>query len=271
MTDIQQQHRDADLAQVIATVLPDCRRAIEDWRRAGAPLQMAPGRGHSELVPVTSAEQAVRRILTTAIAQAWPGLRVITDESGSSEAANECVMIGPIDGTAAMAKGQPDYAITACRVHDFRPVEAVIVLPAYGIRLEAALGGLRVDGSVEWLPRMPRGAVLTSPTQQHQVAHWLRCQRIHHLTTVPVTTVSVALALVATERACAALQLPDPEGTAEPAFAAAAFAVAASGGTVTAAVTGQDLAATTLAIAQGWRALAAHPDPILSAKLQERP
>ncbi|WP_069164488.1 inositol monophosphatase family protein [Nocardia altamirensis] len=271
MTD-SQQLADSDLARVIAAVLPDCRRAIDAWRSTGAPLHLTPGRGHGELVPVTTAQQAVQQILTAAIAQTWPGLPMVTDESSTVEPVNDCVLIGPIDGSESMVKGSPAYAITACRIHDFRPIEAVIALPAYGIRLDATPELLRVHGSLDQLPRMPRGAVLTSTTQQHQVAHWLRCRRIHHLTTVPVATTSVALTLVATGRASAALYLPEHDETAElRAFTAAALTVAASGGTVTAAITGQDLAATTLAIAHGWHALASHADPILSAQLQERP
>jgi len=260
MTAPRDQPADASLSRVLDRPLDTCRAMIAEFRQA--PTEAFAKRNiRGRMEPVTDIDLRVQDLLTSAFRAGFPGTPVIAEERLASlpPLPPDCLLIDPIDGTRPLLAGEPYFAIAACLVRHGRPEQAVIDLPAFGLRLTAAPGGLHVGGDPSRLPAFKPADVLTSPRHVSQLSRLLRRDDTPGPRAVPVPTATVKMLLVALGRAAAAVYLPGFDGAAPWDYAAGALAIAAAGG-IARDDTGRDLARTTPALIDGWAASATGTD-----------
>lgn len=82
---------------------------------------------------VTAADLESERLILDAIMQAYPGDRILAEESGQGGSASEAPFIwvvDPLDGTVNYAHGLPLFCISVGLVHLGRPVGGIVLVPA---------------------------------------------------------------------------------------------------------------------------------------------
>ncbi|MFF9785723.1 inositol monophosphatase family protein [Streptomyces nigrescens] len=253
------------LGRVLRQTLDACRQDIAAFRKApGAARDKLSVHGGRE--PVTDLDLALQDRITNVLARAFPKTPVIAEEGLAAipRLPDDCLLVDPLDGTAALLAGSSEFAVAVCLVRSGIPAEGVIDLPAYDIRISTAPGLLHVTGDLTRLPLHGPGALLTSPRHADTARTLLSGTR---WSPQPVATASVKMSLVALGRAPAAAYLPQPGGGAAPwDYPAAALAIAAAGGTVH-DTAGRDLARSRPARLDGWLATRDQPDAALAALL----
>ncbi|WP_153812154.1 inositol monophosphatase family protein [Streptomyces sp. SUK 48] len=208
---------------------------------------------HAGTEPVAELNLRLQDMLTGALTRAWPEVPVITQ--GQHHALevlpDDCVLLAPPSGISPSGDRRADCAVTACRIRAGFPVEGIVDLPFYGVRVEVDRGMLSVTGDTDRLPAFPRDTVLTCPHHLDLARRLLPGRPV-----AEVPTVGIKLVLVALRRAQAAVCLPTSGcGTAPWDYAGAALAVHSMGGKAVAS-DGSDLAHSRPRAHAGW--LAAH-------------
>ncbi|MDN3260821.1 inositol monophosphatase family protein [Streptomyces sp. CSDS2] len=209
-------------------------------------------------------------LLTTALEEAWPDVPVLTATHRpppSGALPDDCVLLNPLDGVAALAAGSAHFAVTACRIRRGFPVQGIVDLPAHHIRVNIEGAARTVTGHVDRLPLFGEDTVLTRPDDAGAARRILAGRPVE-----TVLTASVMLTLVALGRARAAAHLPAGHDRATPwDYVSAALAVHTSGGTVR-APDGRDLAHSRRPAAHaGWLATNQPPRPAELAPLMLPP
>ncbi|MFD3422405.1 inositol monophosphatase family protein [Streptomyces decoyicus] len=254
------------LGRVLRQTLDACRQDIAAFRKAPGGVRDKPS-VHGGREPVTDLDLTLQDRLTAVLARAYPGTAVIAEEGLAAipQLPDDCLLVDPLDGTAALLAGSSEFAIAVCLVRRGLPAEGVIDLPAYGTRITAAPGLLHVTGDLTRLPLHAPDTLLTSPRHADTARTLLSGTG---WSPQPVATASVKMSLVALGRAPAAIYLPKPGGGAAPwDYPAAALALAAAGGTVH-DTAGRDLARTRPARLDGWLATLDRPHAALTALLR---
>ncbi|MET7606260.1 inositol monophosphatase family protein [Streptomyces avermitilis] len=255
------------LAAVLDPVLDQATSEIEAFR-SGPELVRFKRSVHGGMEPVTELDLRLQDLITAALEQAWPGLPVIAEEGRESigPIPDDCVLVDPLDGTAPFLEGSPAFAIAVCLVRSGRPVQAIVDLPAYQLRVSVTESALTVTGDVDRLPTFAPDIVVTSPRHTELATRLLPSRPV-----AAVPTASVKIILVALGRARAAAYLPAAGGSAAPwDYAAAALAVHAAGGEVHDPA-GRDLARTLPGRLDGWLATRHAPRPPDDLKPLMRP
>jgi len=91
--------------------------------------------------PVTVADREAERVLREALAARFPGHRVVGEELGGELTGRGCEWIlDPIDGTRSFVRGVPLYTTLVALLVDGAPVVGVILAPATGELVSAAVG-----------------------------------------------------------------------------------------------------------------------------------
>ncbi|MBL4617835.1 MAG: 3'(2'),5'-bisphosphate nucleotidase CysQ [Robiginitomaculum sp.] len=93
--------------------------------------------------PVTEADLAVDKLLTTTLRKARPDYGWLSEESkddGSRLRAERVFVIDPIDGTRAFIKGKPHFSISLAIVENGRPIAGAVYNPALNEMYLAAKG-----------------------------------------------------------------------------------------------------------------------------------
>ncbi|MCX4681477.1 hypothetical protein OG413_40475 [Streptomyces sp. NBC_01433] len=245
------------LGAVLDPVLDRAASEIEAFQ-SGPELVRFKHSVHGGMEPVTELDLRIQDLITTALEQAWPGLPVIAEEGRESigHVPENCVLVDPLDGTVPFLEGNPAFAIAVCLVRSGRPVQAIVDLPAYQVRVSTTGAELAVTGDVSRLPSFDPDTVLTSPRHTDLAARLLPSRPV-----AAVPTASVKMVLVALGRARAAAYLPAARGSAAPwDYAAAALAVHAAGGEARDPA-GRNLARTLPARLDGWLATSHAPRP----------
>jgi 3'(2'), 5'-bisphosphate nucleotidase len=106
--------------------------------RAGAAilaLAAAPGaRQKADLSPVTAADEASEAIILHALAEALPGIPVISEEASAAGVApaggGRFVLVDPLDGTREFIAGLPEYTVNVALVADGTPILGIVGAPA---------------------------------------------------------------------------------------------------------------------------------------------
>jgi len=122
--------------------------------------------------PVTEADEAADRIIRVGLAEAFPGVVVVTEELSQSHGlkAATFIIVDPLDGTKEFIKRAGDFTVNIARVTDGTPDLGVVYAPAKG-RLFLGIGDEAFEekgdldpASVgEWVPisvENPKGADL---------------------------------------------------------------------------------------------------------------
>ncbi|KMO39991.1 inositol monophosphatase [Methylobacterium variabile] len=91
--------------------------------------------------PTSQADLAAEAQIVAALAQSWPGIPVIAEET-AAEAAPAALffLVDPLDGTKDFLKGTGEYTVNIALVAGERPVAAALAAPALG-RVWAAGAG----------------------------------------------------------------------------------------------------------------------------------
>lgn len=99
--------------------------------------------------PVTEADLQADAVIRAALAQAFPGTPVVSEEHAMSFAAEirEFFLVDPLDGTKEFLARNGEFTVNVALIRDGRAVAAVVGLPASGVLYLAAqgLGAFRRD------------------------------------------------------------------------------------------------------------------------------
>lgn len=138
-----------------ALLAPVLAAATEAGRRI---LAVAAGdlgaRNKADQSPVTAADLAAQDYLSEALARILPGVPIVSEESGESEAAMLAVvmaaplywLVDPLDGTRDFLAGNGEYTVNVALVENGVPVLGCIVAPASDRRF----AGLTGHGTFEY-------------------------------------------------------------------------------------------------------------------------
>lgn len=82
--------------------------------------------------PVTEADLAADAIIRAGLAEAFPDLPVVTEESTASHdlSAARFVLVDPLDGTKEFLRRQADFTVNIALIEDGVPVRGVVYAPA---------------------------------------------------------------------------------------------------------------------------------------------
>jgi fructose-1,6-bisphosphatase/inositol monophosphatase family enzyme/Ser/Thr protein kinase RdoA (MazF antagonist) len=90
--------------------------------------------------PVTEADRAVERLLRDALAELRPDDGILGEEFGAQGTGDRTWILDPIDGTAAFARGDPNWRIQIALDNGGEIVVAVVDVPALDVRWWAEAG-----------------------------------------------------------------------------------------------------------------------------------
>jgi 3'(2'), 5'-bisphosphate nucleotidase len=113
--------------------------------------------------PATAADVAAEDLILSRLAQSWPDVPAVAEESANQAAPGErFFLVDPLDGTKDYIHGIGEYTVNIALVAGTRPVAGVVGAPSLG-RLWAAgdraqAGEVAADGSVSWEPLKVRPA-----------------------------------------------------------------------------------------------------------------
>ncbi|MER8119043.1 hypothetical protein [Streptomyces sp. NPDC094031] len=238
------------LAAVLGPVLDEAAAEIDAFRRRDPGLRRHASSAHAGAEPVTELTLRLQDMLTGALTGAWPEVPVITQGHHAFEVLpDNCVLLAPPSGISPSGDRRADVAVTACRIRAGFPVEGIVDLPSYGVRVEVDRGMLSVTGDTDRLPAFPWDTVLTGPHHLSLARRLLPGRPV-----AEVSTASIKLVLVALRRAQAAACLPTSGCSTAPwDYAGAALAVHSAGGK-TVAADASDLAHSRPRAHAGWLA-----------------
>ncbi len=104
---------------------------------AGALLRGLQGRVAGRLKedgsPTSGADLAAEALILARLAQAWPAVPIVAEETACLAAAGGVFFLAdPLDGTKAYLAGEPEYTVNIALVAHGRPVAGVVLAPALG-------------------------------------------------------------------------------------------------------------------------------------------
>ncbi|HJV43743.1 3'(2'),5'-bisphosphate nucleotidase CysQ [Caulobacter sp.] len=87
--------------------------------------------------PVTEADRAGERLILRRLAEAFPGVTVISEEHASEFGTPDAVgprffLVDPVDGTKAFVRGDPNFTVNIGLIQDGIPVAGAVCAPATG-------------------------------------------------------------------------------------------------------------------------------------------
>ena len=91
-------------------------------------------RAKEDASPVTRADEAADRIIAEGLAEAFPGVLVVTEEQAHTheERAERFLIVDPLDGTKEFVQRRGDFTVNIALVEGGRPVRGVVYAPAKG-------------------------------------------------------------------------------------------------------------------------------------------
>lgn len=97
--------------------------------------------------PVTEADLAADAIIREGLAQAFPGLPVVTEEQDASHAlcAETFILVDPLDGTKEFLRRQGDFTVNIALIHQGAAMRGVVYAPARGRLFQTDAGGLSFE------------------------------------------------------------------------------------------------------------------------------
>ena len=129
---------------------------------------------------VTMTDQAIDRLISTRIGDAWPDHAILSEEQATvyDPAYAFTWVVDPLDGTTNFTNGLPIWGVSIALLHNGQPVVAVVDFPLLGEQYQAMLGGGAARGP---------GRLTTSPLATADDENFLmkctRTDRNFHLAT----------------------------------------------------------------------------------------
>jgi 3'(2'), 5'-bisphosphate nucleotidase len=138
----------------IATEAGDLLRRMES--DSGEPRIKGDG------TPTTAADLAAEDLILSRLAQAWPGVPAVAEETANHAAPGEhFFLVDPLDGTSDFIHGTGEYTVNIALIAGNRPVVGVVAAPALGRIWMAgtqAQAGDIAPGDISWRPLKARPA-----------------------------------------------------------------------------------------------------------------
>jgi 3'(2'), 5'-bisphosphate nucleotidase len=110
--------------------------------------------------PVTLADAAAEKIILAGLANRFPGIAVVAEESVEAghlpAVGSRYFLVDPLDGTREFLKKNGEFTVNIALIEDGRPVFGVVAAPALG---EIYWGGLLDSGPAAFAGRIAQGAV----------------------------------------------------------------------------------------------------------------
>lgn len=83
--------------------------------------------------PTTAADLAAEDLIIKRLAEAWPGVPVVAEETSSTaHTGSVFFLVDPLDGTGDFIHGTGEYSVNIALIRGNRPVAAVVAAPAMG-------------------------------------------------------------------------------------------------------------------------------------------
>ena len=90
-------------------------------------------RAKSDASPVTEADEAADALISEGLAEAFPGVAIVTEEQAASHAqAATFLIVDPLDGTKEFVQRRGDFTVNIAYVEDGVPLRGVVYAPAKG-------------------------------------------------------------------------------------------------------------------------------------------
>ncbi|MFI5238716.1 MAG: inositol monophosphatase family protein [Gemmatimonadales bacterium] len=146
---------DRDTIAKILDAMTAAARVAEEVIRSGAASRGAlvwKSKGHADYVTEvdTAAESVIQHELATALADEFPELPVLGEESWRDEPLPNglAFIVDPLDGTTNFLHGVPAYSVSIAAIHETRPIIGVVLDIPHGELFTAVRGhGTRVNGT----------------------------------------------------------------------------------------------------------------------------
>ena len=122
----------ADWGPALARITEEAATIILPfWRTELAVAQKA------DESPVTEADRAGERLILQRLAEAFPGVTVISEEHASEFGTPDAVgsrffLVDPVDGTKAFVRGDPNFTVNIGLIENGLPVAGAVCAPATG-------------------------------------------------------------------------------------------------------------------------------------------
>jgi 3'(2'), 5'-bisphosphate nucleotidase len=122
----------ADWGRALARITEEAATVILPfWRTELAVAQKA------DESPVTEADRAGERLILQRLAEAFPGVTVISEEDASEFGTPDAVgsrffLVDPVDGTKAFVRGDPNFTVNIGLIENGLPVAGAVCAPATG-------------------------------------------------------------------------------------------------------------------------------------------
>nr|WP_287186054.1 3'(2'),5'-bisphosphate nucleotidase CysQ [Rhodovulum sp.] len=104
-------------------------------------------RSKSDSSPVTEADEAADALISAALADAFPGVLIVTEEQAAShaETARDFLIVDPLDGTREFIQRRGDFTVNIAWVENGVPVRGVVYAPARGRLFYTRADGTTVE------------------------------------------------------------------------------------------------------------------------------
>ncbi|PWE33582.1 3'(2'),5'-bisphosphate nucleotidase [Maritimibacter sp. 55A14] len=114
-------------------------------------------RAKSDDSPVTAADEAADALISAALAAAFPGTLIVTEEQAAShaESARDFIIVDPLDGTKEFIKRRGDFTVNIAYVEKGTPVRGVVYAPAKGRMFYTDATGASVEEAGALAPDAP--------------------------------------------------------------------------------------------------------------------
>lgn len=146
-------------------------------------------RGKSDGSPVTEADLAADRVIAAGLAQLFPGVPVVSEESvGQSHPLRDpdagFILVDPLDGTREFIRGGHDYTVNIAVLDQRRPKSGVVHVPETGQSWigQVGVGAWRCESDGVWhqIAARPTGVNVDKGAEEPQTgALVIACTRSH--------------------------------------------------------------------------------------------
>ena len=91
-------------------------------------------RAKADASPVTLADEAADAVISAGLAEAFPGVALVTEEQAQSHGrtASAFLIVDPLDGTKEFVQRRGDFTVNIAYVEDGVPLRGVVYAPAKG-------------------------------------------------------------------------------------------------------------------------------------------
>jgi len=113
-------------------------------------------RSKSDDSPVTKADEAADRLISTGLRAAFPDLPLVTEEQAETHdvSASTFLIVDPLDGTKEFVKRRGDFTVNIALVEDGVPTLGVVYAPAKGRLFFTLADGGAVEEKGSFAPEM---------------------------------------------------------------------------------------------------------------------